>query len=197
MSAVSRLITSDLEAQIREQMARWTVPGLNLGVLRDDEREIRGYGVTSLETGYPVRPDTLFLIGSISKVYTAALVMTLVDAGQLDLDAPVVTYLPDLRLADDRARDTITLRHLLTHQSGLFGDSITSFQVKLKLVPARRFAIAILTNSERGGVAGERDAERALDHVLDLRARPHPRRSRSPRTSLRALRAAIARRTKR
>lgn len=118
-------ITPDLDARIREQMARWTAPGVVVGVLRDDgEREIRTYGVASLETGYPVRPDTLFLIGSISKVYTAALVTTLVDEGRLNLDVPVVTYLPDLRLADERARETITLRQLLSHQSGLFGDYI-------------------------------------------------------------------------
>jgi CubicO group peptidase (beta-lactamase class C family) len=117
----------DLDAYIREQMARWTVPGITVGVLHDSEREMRAYGVTSLETGYPMRPDTLFLIGSIGKVYTAALVMTLVDEGTLDLDTPVATYLPDFRLADERARDTITLRHLLSHQSGIFGDYYDDF----------------------------------------------------------------------
>jgi CubicO group peptidase (beta-lactamase class C family) len=127
MAPESSLMTADLDAQVREQMARWTVPGLTVGVLQGGERETRAYGVTSLETGYPVRPDTLFLIGSIGKVYTAALVMTLVDDGTLDLDAPVVTYLPDLRLADESARATITLRQLLSHQSGLFGDYYDDF----------------------------------------------------------------------
>jgi CubicO group peptidase (beta-lactamase class C family) len=127
MARESSLMTDDLDAQVRQQMARWTVPGLTVGVLQGGERETRAYGVTSLETGYPVRPDTLFLIGSIGKVYTAALVMTLVDDGTLDLDAPVVTYLPDFRLADERARDTITLRQLLSHQSGLFGDYYDDF----------------------------------------------------------------------
>jgi len=127
MGTESSLITPELDAVIQEQMSRWTVPGLVVGVLRDGERETRAYGVTSLETGYHVRPDTIFPIGSIGKVYTAALVMTLVDEGLLDLDAPVVTYLPGLRLADERARDTITLRQLLTHQSGLFGDYYDDF----------------------------------------------------------------------
>lgn len=117
----------DLDAYIREQMARWTVPGITVGVLHDSECETRAYGITSLETGYPMRPDTLFLIGSIGKVYTAALVMTLVDEGTLDLDTPVITYLPDFRLTDERARDTITLRHLLSHQSGIFGDHYDDF----------------------------------------------------------------------
>jgi CubicO group peptidase (beta-lactamase class C family) len=127
MATESSLIPADLDAHIRAQMARWTVPGVVVGVLGDGERETRAYGVTSLETGYPVRTDTLFPIGSISKVYTAALVMTLVDDGMLDLDAPVVTYLPDLRLADERARETISLRQLLTHQSGLYGDYYDDF----------------------------------------------------------------------
>lgn len=87
----------------------------------------RCYGVTSLETGYPTRPDTVFPIGSISKVYTTTLVMALVDDGVLDLDLPVATYLPDLHLADERARDLITLRQLLSHQSGLFGDYLDDF----------------------------------------------------------------------
>jgi CubicO group peptidase (beta-lactamase class C family) len=127
MATESSLIPADLDAHIRAQIARWTVPGVVVGVLRDGERETRAYGVTSLETGYPVRTDTLFPNGSISKVYTAALVMTLVDDGTLDLDAPVVTYLPDLRLADERARETISLRQLLTHQSGLYGDYYDDF----------------------------------------------------------------------
>jgi CubicO group peptidase (beta-lactamase class C family) len=120
-------MTPDLDTYIRAQMARWTVPGVTVGVLRGGERETCAYGVTSLETDYPVRPDTLYPIGSISKVYTAALVMTLVDEGMLDLDAPVVIYLPDLQLADPRARATITLRQLLSHQSGLFGDYYDDF----------------------------------------------------------------------
>lgn len=127
MEAQSSLITASLDTYIREQKARWTVPGVVIGVLRDGEREIRAYGVASLETGYPVRPDTLFPIGSIGKVYTAALVMTLVDEDKLDLDAPVITYLPELRLADARARDTVTLRQLLSHQGGFFGDYYDDF----------------------------------------------------------------------
>jgi CubicO group peptidase (beta-lactamase class C family) len=127
MESESSLITADLDASIDEQITRWTVPGAVVGVLRDGARELRAYGVASLETGNLIRTDALFPIGSISKVYTAALVMTLIDEGELDLDAPVAAYLPDLSLADERARDTITLRQLLSHQSGLFGDYYDDF----------------------------------------------------------------------
>src|SRR5579872_6554336 len=101
-----------IEPYIRERMAYWHIPGVAIGILHDGKSATRGYGVASLETAFPVRPDTLFQIGSISKVFTATLVMRLVEAGELDLDTPVITYLQELKLADETARDTITLRHV-------------------------------------------------------------------------------------
>jgi CubicO group peptidase (beta-lactamase class C family) len=116
-----------LDEYVRGEMARWTVPGVALGILRDGTRELHGYGLASIETEQPVTPETLFQIGSISKVYTTTLVMRLVDEGKLALDEPIVTYLPDLKLADSQARETITLRYLLSHTSGLFGDYFDDF----------------------------------------------------------------------
>lgn len=116
-----------LREQVRGEMARWHVPGVAVGVLRDGQRETFGLGVASLETEFPVRPDTLFQVGSISKVFAATLVMELVDAGKLALDTPVIEYLPDLRLADETARRTVTLRHLLTHTGGFYGDYFDDF----------------------------------------------------------------------
>jgi CubicO group peptidase (beta-lactamase class C family) len=107
---------------VEREMARWTIPGIVVGVLRDGEVETRAWGIAKLTSGEPLRDDALFRVASISKVFTATLVMMLVDAGKLDLDRPVVAYLPDLRLADEGARATITLRQLLSHQSGLWGD---------------------------------------------------------------------------
>lgn len=127
MATETSLTILGLDAVMEKQMARWTIPGVVVGTLHNGERESHAYGVSSLETGYPIRRDTLFPIGSIGKVYTAVLVMTLVDEGKLDLDAPVMTYLPKLRLADARARDTVTLRQLLSHQSGFFGDYYDDF----------------------------------------------------------------------
>jgi CubicO group peptidase (beta-lactamase class C family) len=116
-----------LDECVRGEMARWTAPGVAVGVLREGQRELHAYGVAGIETKEPVRLDTLFQIGSISKVYTATLIMRLVDEGKLALDEPVITYLPDLKLADEQARQTITLRHLLSHTSGLFGDYFDDF----------------------------------------------------------------------
>lgn len=111
-----------LDEVVRDAMAEWRIPGVTVAILHDGEIETRGYGVVSLETDYPTRPDTLFQVGSNSKVFTATLVMRLVEAGLLDLDAPVGRYLPDLPLAEPSAAATITLRQLLSHTSGLEGD---------------------------------------------------------------------------
>lgn len=106
---------------------RWRVPGLALGVLRDGEVETAAFGVTSLETMYPLREDSLFQIGSNSKVYTTTLLMALVDEGTVDLDALVTEYLPELRLQDEDALGQIVVRHLVTHQSGIWGDYFDDF----------------------------------------------------------------------
>jgi CubicO group peptidase (beta-lactamase class C family) len=107
-------------------MARWTVPGVAVGILQhgqqNGQRETRAWGVTSIGTRYPLLPESVFRVASISKLFTATLAMTLVDQGKLDLDRPVAEYLPELELADAEARRTIATRHLLSHQSGLWGD---------------------------------------------------------------------------
>jgi len=113
---------SKLEGFIHEQMETWQVPGVAVGIFDGGDVEFAGFGITNIETGQPVRPETLFQIGSISKIFTATLAMTLVDEGRLDLDTPIVTYVPELPLSDRGARAQITARHLLTHRSGFYGD---------------------------------------------------------------------------
>jgi len=98
------------------------VPGANLAILADGEVSDTAYGVLNLRTKVEATPDSLFQIGSISKVWTATLIMQLVDEGLLDLDAPVVKYLPEFKVADPEVTKTVTTRHLLTHSSGIDGD---------------------------------------------------------------------------
>ncbi|MEV4754356.1 serine hydrolase [Micromonospora sp. NPDC049559] len=113
--------------------ARHGVPGAALGILRvrtaddagADELVEAAYGVLNVETGVAVTTDSLFQIGSISKVWTATVAMQLVDEGRLDLDTPVAEYLPELRLADADVAKRVTMRHLLTHTSGIDGDVFT------------------------------------------------------------------------
>ncbi|MFS8097209.1 serine hydrolase [Lentzea alba] len=101
------------------------LPGAALGVLRDDEIVQAHHGVLSKATGVEVTNDSVFQIGSISKVWTATVVMQLVDEGLLDLDAPIADVLPELKLADPVVAQKVTMRHLLTHTSGIDGDIFT------------------------------------------------------------------------
>lgn len=111
-----------LESLVALQVDRWKVPGVAIGILHEGERAYLGYGVTSIETCEPVAPDTLFQIGSISKIFTTTLVLQLCDQGLLDLEVPVVRYVPELGLSDPGVRNHLTLRHLITHRGGFYGD---------------------------------------------------------------------------
>ncbi|MCF7945353.1 MAG: beta-lactamase family protein [Spirochaetia bacterium] len=78
------------------------------------------FGYADQESQIPVTSQTLFNIGSVSKVFTAAAIMQLVDQGKVSLDDPVVTYLPDFEMQSEEYKD-ITIRMLLNHSSGLPG----------------------------------------------------------------------------
>ncbi|HVG95742.1 MAG TPA: serine hydrolase domain-containing protein, partial [Chloroflexota bacterium] len=108
-----------LDESVRAVMAAAGVPGAAVGVLVGEEAYVAGHGVTNVDYPLPVDGDTLFQIGSITKTFTMAALVRLVDQGRLDLDAPVQRALPDLRLADPEVAARVTLRHLLTHTSGL------------------------------------------------------------------------------
>lgn len=110
---------------------RHGVPGAQLGILRldpDGEDEIVTLATGTLNRSLPaatVTPDSVFQIGSISKVWTATAAMRLVEEGRFTLDTPVKELLPDLRLANDELTEGVTIRHLLTHTSGIDGDVFT------------------------------------------------------------------------
>src|SRR6185503_13926720 len=95
------------------------VPGAAVGVAHHGRSELATFGIANVDTRVPVSPETVFQIGSITKTFTAAALFRLVEQGAIELDVPVRTYLPDLRLADDAASRTVTLRHLLSHRGGL------------------------------------------------------------------------------
>ncbi|MEZ4736964.1 MAG: serine hydrolase domain-containing protein [Caldilineaceae bacterium] len=81
------------------------VLGMSLAIVqRDEVIYANGFGVTSAEDGgLPVTPQTLFAVGSTSKIITALLIMRLVEQGVLDLDRPVVDYLPGYTFTDNPA----------------------------------------------------------------------------------------------
>jgi len=113
-------------AHIRHRIAEFCtgtgVPGFLAGVHHAGRTEIAAHGIANLTTGAPMRDDTGFLFGSITKVMTTMLVLRQVERGTLDLDAPVVGYLPEFALAEAGAAERIRVRHLISHTSGIDAD---------------------------------------------------------------------------
>ena len=118
-----------IDAYLAQEMREVHIPGLALGIVHNDEIvHLQGFGVADT-SGRPVTPQTPFILASASKSFTALAIMQLVDDGKVDLDAPVVTYLPWFRVADQAASARITVRNLLNHTSGLPED--TAFEAML------------------------------------------------------------------
>jgi CubicO group peptidase (beta-lactamase class C family) len=110
-----------IDAYVEEQMRRLKIPGVSLAIIEGDKIvHLRGFGRSRLGGEAPT-PQTPFFIGSLTKSFTALAVMQLVEAGKIELDAPVQRYLPWFRVADPAASAQITVRHLLNQTSGLPG----------------------------------------------------------------------------
>jgi CubicO group peptidase (beta-lactamase class C family) len=118
---VSDWIGERLPALIEE----YDVPAAAVAVLAGGEVVDHAAGILSMSTGVGATPDSIFQIGSVTKLWTSSLVLQLVDEGRVDLDATVRTYLPEFRIADEDAASRITVRQLLTHTSGFEGDIFT------------------------------------------------------------------------
>jgi CubicO group peptidase (beta-lactamase class C family) len=114
-----------LRTELARRASARGVPGAAVAVVIDGEIVDHAVGVLSTATGVEATPESVFQIGSITKVWTATLVMQLVDEGLVELDQPIRTYLPEFRLGDDAATGSITVRQLLTHQAGFEGDIFT------------------------------------------------------------------------
>ena len=114
-----------LEQNLARVLAEHEVPGAAAAVYANGDVVDHAAGILNKATGVDASTDSLFQIGSITKVWTTTLVMQLVDEGKLDLDTPIRTYLPDFQLADQRAAATVTMRQLLSHTAGFEGDIFT------------------------------------------------------------------------
>jgi CubicO group peptidase (beta-lactamase class C family) len=132
---------------IPQLMAEQNIPGLALAVV--DETGVvwaEGFGFTDTDRQVPVTPDTIFSIQSMSKTFTAFGVMRAVQAGLLDLDAPITTYLPDFTvnsIFEEHPERKITLRHLLSCTAGFTHEApvgnnwdgdITSFDAHIRSI---------------------------------------------------------------
>ncbi len=108
-----------IDGYIEVQMQRLNLPGVSLAIVEGDQLvHLQGFGRARPGGGVP-SPQTPFFIGSTTKSFTALAVMQLVEAGKIDLDAPIQDYLPWFRVADPTASAQITVRHLLNQTSSL------------------------------------------------------------------------------
>jgi CubicO group peptidase (beta-lactamase class C family) len=116
-------VLKDLPRLLRSNIKKRQVPGASVAVLRNGRiTAATAAGVINLDTKVPATADTVFQIGSITKIFTTTLIMQLVDEGKVELDAPIVHYLPSFRVADLDVSRQVTVRQFLSHQSGIDGD---------------------------------------------------------------------------
>lgn len=118
-------ISGWLAERLPQLLAEHQVPGAAIGVHADGQVIDFASGVLSTATGVEATADSVFQIGSITKTWTATLIMQLADEGLLDIDAPVKRYLPGFTVADAQASRVMTTRQLLCHTAGFEGDIFT------------------------------------------------------------------------
>ena len=111
--------------RLNELAERSDVPGAVLGIWADGEEILACSGVLSAATGVETTPCSLFQVGSITKLWTATMIMQLIEEHRLSLDATVSDVLPGTRISAADIGGRVTIRHLLSHTSGLDGDLFT------------------------------------------------------------------------
>lgn len=116
----SSLHSLDVDQVTHHAMSTFDVPGIAIGVIQDGKIvHSKGYGLRDLKRNLPVNNRTLFAIGSTTKAFTTYVIDELVKEGVLDWDLPVINYVPELQMFDDRTTKELTLRDLVTHRTGL------------------------------------------------------------------------------
>jgi CubicO group peptidase (beta-lactamase class C family) len=117
------------DGYVTRSMAAWKIPGLAIAIVRNDSVVLaKGYGVKTLGRPDPVKPSTLFAIGSSSKAFTGVAVAMLVDQGKLEWDDRATQHLPGFQMYDPYVTRELTVRDLLTHRSGLAASDLMVFQ---------------------------------------------------------------------
>ena len=112
-------VASALSRFVQQEMADKKLPAFSIALV-DDQQVVwaQGFGYADPDKKTPATPETVYRIGSVSKLFTDIGVMQLVERGELDLDAPIQNYLPDFHPHNPFHKD-ITLRQLMSHRAGL------------------------------------------------------------------------------
>lgn len=121
-------------------MKELDIPGAAVVVVRGDQVILlESLGVRNIDTKQPVTPDTIFYIASCTKSFMAMAVLTLVEEGKIELDAPVKKYLPQFQVADPELTEKLTIRDLLSHAKGLDSGDITFGEAYSGLMTEQRY----------------------------------------------------------
>jgi CubicO group peptidase (beta-lactamase class C family) len=148
--AADETLYAEIDSYLAEQLAALNIPGAALAIVEGDEIVHRqGFGAAR-PGGEAPTAQTPFLIGSLTKSVTALAIMQLVEAGKVELDAPVQRYLPWFRIADPEASAQISVRHLLNQNSGF--SQITGMRM--------------LADLDAAAGAGERQARALANYEL-------------------------------
>jgi CubicO group peptidase (beta-lactamase class C family) len=123
-------VSEHLRAEARKVCFSGRMPGFLGGVYHCGGQTIVAEGVANIATGDAMTEDTGYLAGSITKVMTATLMLQCLERGEVDLDARVNTYLPELALASPSKVQELRVRHLLNHTNGIDGDLFLPNEVK-------------------------------------------------------------------
>src|SRR6267154_4407972 len=120
---VARLST-ELEPKIKEEVQQGRLPGFAIGVVKNGKLiYAKGFGVAKLGGTTAITSKSLFHMASVTKTFVATAILQLSENAKIDLDAPVIRYLPYFRLDDERYRN-LTIRQMLSHTSGI-PDTVT------------------------------------------------------------------------
>ena len=115
-------VLDTLQSKLEQCVADHQIPGASVTIYQNGVFTQAVAGVINVNTQQPVLEETIFMIGSITKVLTATLLMQLVDEGKVDLSAPATDYLPETKVAGEVLKKEITVAMLLSHVSGIDGD---------------------------------------------------------------------------
>ncbi len=115
-------LSKDLQSYTDQLTQEHNIPAISLALWQNGQMHQAASGILNLDTGVEATTDSIFQIGSITKVFTTSLIMKLVEQGRIDLAKPVKHYLREFQLADAKAAEIITVKHLLNHTNGIAGD---------------------------------------------------------------------------
>lgn len=118
-SQTPSFITDSLDSYIQQGLKDWNLPGLAIAIIKDGKVVVmKGYGVKNITTKEPVDENTLFMIASNSKLFTASSLAQLEYDGKLKLDDKITKYYPDYRVYDPNTTALVTIRDMLSHHLG-------------------------------------------------------------------------------